>query len=249
VRIKYPKAVQESEEEMKFQEIYTSGEYLEKNPNWHIEDSPWKARQIMKMVERSGIKPKTTCEVGCGAGEILRRLQEEMGAECSFWGYEISPQAFELAKFRENERLHFKLADFRQEDSFFDLVLIMDVIEHLEDCFSFLRDLKSRSQYKIIQFGLDLSVQSILRPNALLGFRSTYGHVGHVHYFTKDMALAMLEDLGYEVLDYFYTRRPISWARTFKSKLLQLLRILLFSIHKDLAVRIFAGYSLLVLAK
>lgn len=234
---------------MKFQEIYTSGEYLEKTPNWHIEDSPWKAKQIMKMLERNGIEPKAICEVGCGAGEILRQLQEKMDTECSFWGYEISPQAFELAKIRENERLHFKLADFRQEDSFFDLILLVDMIEHLENCFSFLRDLKSRSQYKIIHFGLDLSVQSILRPKALLGFRSTGGHVGHVHYFTKGMALAMVEDLGYEVLDYFYTRRPISLSRTFEKKLLQLLRILFFPIHKDLAVRVLGGYSLLVLAK
>jgi len=234
------------EVQMKFQEIYTSGKYLERYPNWHIEHSPWKARQIMKMIERSGIRPKTICEVGCGAGEILRLLQEEMSDECSFWGYEISPQAFELAKIRENESLHFKLADFRKEDSFFDLVLSIDVIEHLEDCFSFLRDLKSRSHYKIIHLGLDLSVQSILRPNALLGFRSTMGHVGHVHYFTKGMFLAMLEDLGYEVLDYFYTLRP---DYTFKRNILQLPRTLFFPIHKDFTVRVLGGYGLLVMAK
>jgi SAM-dependent methyltransferase len=233
---------------MKFQEIYTSGAYLERYPAWHSNESPWKAREIMKMIERSGIKPKSICEVGCGAGEILRLLQEEMDAECSFWGYEISPQAFELAKSKGNERLQFKLADFRLEDGFFDLLLLMDVIEHVEDCFSFLRDLKSRSQYKIMQIQLDLSVQTILRPNALLGFRSTSGHVGHVHYFTKGIALAMLEDLGYEVLDYFYTRRT-HWAPTFLGRLLQLPRVLLYAMRKDLAVRIFGGYSLLVLAK
>jgi hypothetical protein len=89
-------------------------------------------------------------------------------------------------------------------------------------------------------------VQSILRPNALLGFRSTLGHVGHVHYFTKGMVLAMLEDLGYEVLDYFYTLRP---TNTFTRKVLQIPRILLFPIHKDFIVRVFGGYGLLVLAK
>ena len=198
---------------MKFQEIYVSGEYLERNPTWHVEKSPWKTTQIMKMLTRSGIAPDTVCEVGCGAGEILAQLQKEMDASCSFWGYEVSPQAIELAEGRENERLHFKLADIRQEEgTFFDLILIVDVVEHIEDCFSFLRDLKPRSQYKIIHLGLDLTVESLLRSNALLGFRNTRGHVGHVHYFTKGIALAMLEDLGYEVLDYFYTPRSISLA-------------------------------------
>lgn len=234
---------------MKFEEIYVSGEYLEKNPTWHVERSPWKAQQILKMMTRSGIAPETICEVGCGAGEILTQLQKEMGSSCSFWGYEISPQAVELARGRENDRLHFKLADFKQEDEFFDLILVVDTLEHMEDCYSFLRNVKTKSQYKLIHFGLDLTVESLLRPNALLGFRSTRGHVGHVHYFTKNMAIAMLEDMGYEVLNYFYTPRAFAFAQTFKSKLLQVPRSLFFAIRSDLAVRVLGGYGLMVLVK
>ena len=52
--------------------IYTNGYYLEKNPTWHVEDSSWKAKNIIKMMKRNNIVPKTICEVGCGAGEILR---------------------------------------------------------------------------------------------------------------------------------------------------------------------------------
>jgi hypothetical protein len=235
---------------MKFEEIYLSGEYLQKNPTWHVEKSPWKATQILKMMNRNRITPRTLCEVGCGAGEILKQLQQEMDPECTFWGYEISPQAFKLSKSRENERLHFRLADIMQEeDVSFDLILIMDVIEHIEDCFSFLRNLKTKSEYKMIHFVLDLSVESILRPNALLGFRSTRGHVGHVHYYTKNMALAMLEDLGYEVLDYFYTPRAIALADTFKKKIFKFPRVAFYTIHKDLAVRVLGGYGLMVLVK
>jgi hypothetical protein len=229
------------------EEIYTSGEYLEKNPTWHVEESPWKAKQIMHMINQSGIAPRTICEVGCGAGEVLKQLQEKMDPTCSFCGYEVSPQAFELSKPRANERLHFKLADIsKEEDVFFDLILILDVIEHLEDYFSFLRDLRPKSRYKIIHLPLDLSVQSLLRRNSLLGVRKAYGHI---HYFTKDVALQMLKDVGYEVLEYFYAPRSIGLADNIAKKLLIPPRVLFFSIHKDLAVRILGGYSLLVLAK
>ncbi len=230
-----------------FENIYTSGEYLKKNPTWHIEESPWKAKQVMHMMRRDRIAPGTICEVGCGAGEVLRQLQEQMDTACLFWGYEISPQAFELCKTRANERLHFKLADIRQEkDTFFDLILIMDVIEHLEDYFSFLRDIKPKSDYKIFHIPLDLSVQSILRRNALLGVREAYGHI---HYFTKDIVLQVLKDAGYAVLDYFYAPRSIDLANSTGKKLLILPRKLFFAIHRDWAVRILGGYSLLVLAK
>ena len=177
------------------QKMYTSGEYLEKNPNWHVEESPWKAKQVTRMTTRNHVVPKTICEVGCGAGEVLRQLQEQMDNECLFWGYDISPQAFELSSIRANERLHFKRLDIRQEqDVFFDLMLVLDVVEHVEDYYSFLREIRPKGHYKILHIPLDLSVQTILRRNGLLKVRESYGHL---HYFTKEIALRSIKDSGY----------------------------------------------------
>ncbi len=230
-----------------FQQLYTSGAYQEKNPTWHVEESPWKARQILRILAKHHLAPKTICEVGCGAGEILKQLQQQMSSDCRFWGYDISPQALELAQTRANDRLQFKLADIRQEQhAFFDLLLVMDVVEHLEDCFSFLREIKSRGRYKILHIPLDLSVQTLLRPNALLKVRQAYGHL---HYFTKETALAMLRDTDYEVLDYFYTSRAIEMpTRELPRKLLKLPRAILGTIHQDIAAHLLGGWSILVLA-
>jgi cyclopropane fatty-acyl-phospholipid synthase-like methyltransferase len=231
-----------------FEELYTGDSYLEKNPTWHVEESPWKAKQVLRMIAQNNVVPGTICEVGCGVGEVLKQLQEHMDNESLFWGYDISPQAFELCKSRANERLHFKLADIRQEqDTFFDLILVMDVIEHLEDYFGFLREIRSKSQYKILHIPLDLSVQTILRRNGLLKVRKSYGHI---HYFTKEIAIQLLKDVGYEVLDYFYTSRAIEVpSNEFRRNLLRWPRKLLFAISEDLAARILGGWSLLVLAK
>jgi SAM-dependent methyltransferase len=231
-----------------YEDLYTQGNYLEKNPTWHVEESPWKARQIMQMIARNHLQPKTICDVGCGAGEVLKQLQESISSEVIYWGYDLSPQAFELSKSRANERLHFKLADIRQEtDASFDLMLVMDVIEHLENYFSFLRELRSKSEYKILHIPLDLSAQTVLRPNGLLKVRKAYGHI---HYFTKDLALQMLEDVDYHVLDYFYTSRATEIpTHEIGRKLMKLPRKVLFAIQKDLAARVLGGWSLLVLAK
>ena len=223
---------------MKLEEIYTSGEYLEKWPTWHAERSPWSAKQIMRMMMRHSLTPKTICEVGCGAGEILKQLQTSMDDECQFWGYEISPQAFELCQSRINERLHFKLADFTQEkDVFFDLILIIDVIEHVEDYFSFLRAIQPKSSLKMLHIPLDLSARLVVQ-----GTLGTLREVhGHIHYFTKDTALQMLKDVDYEVLDYFYTA-PFG-------HLMKPLKKLLFAFRPDLTALVLGGYSLMVLAK
>ena len=231
-----------------FEEVYRHGNYLEKNPTWHVEDSAWKAKQVIRMMKRNNIVPKTICEVGCGTGEILKQLQDNMDKECIFWGYEISPQAFELCRKRANKGLHFELRDILQErDVCFDLVLLIDLIEHLEDYFGFLKEIKLKSQYIILHIPLDLSVQTVLRGSPIMKVRES---VAHIHYFTKEIALQLLRDVDYEVLDYFYTAWSTELpAKSIKSYIARLPRNLFFAIYEDLAVRIMGGYSLMVLAK
>lgn len=226
--------------------IYLDGRYLAKNPAWHAEEAPWKARQVLRMLSKHQIVPRTICDVGCGTGEVLRQLQENLNHDCIFLGYDVSPQAFELAKGRANEKLLFRLADPLKEKGNFDLILVLDVIEHLEDYFTFLQGLRARGYYKIFHIPLDLSVQTVFRKKALLKRRDLYAHV---HYFTKETALRTLVDTGYEVQDYFYTPRSIDFGSEPGEKLLKLPRKVCFTIHKDLAARLLGGFSLLVLAR
>ncbi len=228
--------------------MYTQGEYLEKNPTWHIKDSPWKAKQILKIVKKNNLQPNSICEVGCGAGEILYQLYIQMPIHVLFAGYEISPQAFELCQQRERKRLRFYLKNLLQDDkAFFDIVLAIDVLEHIEDYFGFLRNLRKKGQYKIFHIPLELSVQTVLRSSPILKERQS---AGHIHYFTKETALATLIDTGYEILDYFYTAGSIELpAKSFKSLLARLPRRIMFKLSKDITVRILGGYSLMVLTK
>ena len=78
--------------------IYLSGEYAEKNPDWHVKDSPFKASDVLKMIERNNLNPEKICEVGCGAGEILLNMYDNLSDKTEFFGYEISPQAYEICK-------------------------------------------------------------------------------------------------------------------------------------------------------
>ena len=229
-------------------EMFLSGEYFEKFPTWHAEDSPWKASQIIKMMRRNDIKAQTICEIGCGAGEILANLQRNLPEECIFSGYEISPQAFELSSRLANARLKFNLMNILEEkDVNFNLILLIDVIEHIEDYFSLLRGIKGKSTYKILHIPLELTVYNLLRKKSFLGTRQLYGHI---HYFTKDISLKILEETGYETLDYFYTGSSLEVPHiSAKDNLLNLIRKPFYSVHQDLAVRFLGGYSLMVLAR
>ena len=227
---------------------HINGEYLRKNPDWHVDSSAWKAVEIMKMLDRHHIAPTTIGEVGCGAGEVLRQVQLKMRPECNFFGYDISPQAIEMSKSRENDRLHFAIADVcTAATPPLDLLLILEVVDHVEDYFGFLRALKPKSTYKLFHLSLDLSVQNAIRSGALLKQRDVYVHL---HYFSKETMLRTLEETDYEILDYFYTPYGIRFARgRFGRWVLKPLRWLLFQINKDFAVRLLGGYRLMVLTR
>ncbi len=230
------------------QRIYEDGTYLQHNPSWHEEDSWWKAQKIKKIIQRNHLSPTTICEVGCGAGEILNQLLEQLSGDIEYVGYEVSPQAFELCRTKLKNRLTFVFRNLLEENErFFDLVLAIDVFEHVDDYLGFLRKLKTKGQYTIFHIPLDVSVQTVLRGWPLIWNRQ---HLGHLHYFTKDTALAALRDTGYEVIDHFYT----SWAlelpnRAWRRRLLRIPRKSMFMLSEDLAVRLFGGYSLMVLTK
>ncbi len=242
------------------QEFYSNGTYLKNNPDWHRSAAPWKTHGVLTTLQRNNLTPHTICEIGCGAGEILSLLQQQLGDDCQFEGYDIAPQAITLAKARENEHLHVHLADFlKVGDVSFDVILLVDVLEHFEDCFSVLREIKSKSSYKVFQLPLDISLASVLH-NELIDFRHA---TGHLHFFTKDIILEVIRDAGYEVLDAFYILPPLDtspWStnpRLFLRKLLRLTKRglqrlpgqLLYAIHRDLAVRVFGGWRLMVLAQ
>ena len=229
-----------------WQEIYTDGEYLGRNPTWDVEDSPWKARHIAQMLARNRLVPRSVCDVGCGAGEVLRRLSEVMPEGTLFDGYEISPQAYELACRRANDRLRFHLGDPLAEDAFYDLVLCIDVVEHLEDPFSFLRKLRAKGEHKLFHIPLDMSAHMIIRVEPLLRVRA---RCGHIHYFSKETALELLKDTGYTIIDHTFTASVADLGRSARFRIARYPRKALFALNQDLAVRLLGGYSLMVLAR
>jgi hypothetical protein len=226
-------------------DIYLDETYLDNNPTWHIEDSPWKARQIHTLLDKNKIKANTICEVGCGAGEILKQLSLKYPS-AQLTGYELSPQAFELCKTRTNDKVHYHMENIIDKDVFFDALLCIDVFEHVEDYIGFLKSIKNKAVYKVFHIPLDISVLSVLR-NSMMNARNS---IGHLHYFVPETALATLKDSGYEVIDYFFTPSFDDLpSKTIKSKIARLPRKLLYSISPKLMVKLLGGCSLIVLTK
>lgn len=226
-------------------ERYTDGSYLESNPTWDEEESPWKAGLVLDMLARNGLSPRSVCEVGCGAGGILAEMSARLGAGVEMVGYEVSPQAFELCRPKASPRLTFRLEDLLAAPAGdpYDVVMAIDVFEHVEDYIGFLRALRGRGRHKVFHIPLDVSCQTVARAAP---FETLRREVGHLHFFTKETALATLAEAGYEVLDTAYTSKSMNLSRLARAA--RLVRKAPFRLAPDMTVRLLGGYSLLVLA-
>lgn len=224
---------------------YTSDEYLTDNPDWHEEDAPWKAAHIGKILDANHIQPKSICDIGCGTGaiiEIVSKRYPDAVAE----GFDISPHAHAISRKRQSENLSFTMADAFESGRTYDLCMAIDVIEHVENPFAFVRAMKKVAEWHVLHIPLDMNALSVGRGWVLPEARR---NLGHVHYFSRDSALALLEESGLRIVDDFYTAWAIDQSyKTWKKRLASWPRRIAYTIFPDATVRLVGGWSLMVLA-
>lgn len=235
--------------------LYLNGKYLAINPNWHSADSPWKASKALHLLKSNlPFPPKSVLEVGCGSGVFLDALAaDEFFSDSSLFGYDISPDPIRLSsKLRTNPspRVSLAVGDPLFTDSKLhvsDLLVAIDVIEHVPDYIGFLTQASLLATYSLFHIPLDLHVSSILR-NEFVKHRDT---LGHIHYFTLESALSTLDYCGFKVLDFSLTNaaRELPSPHPFRRGIANLFRASFDIFSPRLTSRLLGGYSLMVLCR
>jgi len=183
-----------------FDHIYTSGEYLQDHPDWHLGDAPNKALDVLAgLMAAIADRPDPTApfrllDVGAGVGGVLDAAlkllaRQSPALKIEPLALEISPQA--VAKAREL----FPQLPIRQEalspsSGQFDALMLIDVLEHLENPWELLRTVAQCATHLIVRQPL-LESFAMFRHDAYKSQRETWGHIGlfNVRSF-DDMLLA-----------------------------------------------------------
>lgn len=234
---------------MNVESRYLDGTYLRHNPDWSLGDAAWKASLVADVLARHQLHPSSLCEVGCGAGGVLLSLRRSF-PEARLAGFDVSPQAAAFWEGGEHRdaQVEFVLGDFHTANTRrWDVVLMLDVFEHVRDPFTFLEATRKHGSHFVFHVPLDLSAASVARRPPLLEARRT---LGHLHFYTLDLALETLRECGFEVVSWRYTEAALSGpGRTLKTRLGALPRRLAYAVDKDWGVRLLGGETLLVLAR
>lgn len=143
-------------------------------------------------------------DIGCGPGHIARRISKSGVKVDGIDLYEPeTPEAFATFQRRDLNALELP---WPTEDRAYDLILLLDVVEHLDDPENFLLSLRHSINQKE-KPTLLISVPNVafilMRLNLLLG-RFNYADRGildisHRRFFTRRTLLRLLAETGYEV--------------------------------------------------
>jgi SAM-dependent methyltransferase len=221
-------------------------DYAENNPEWHLEDAGDKVADVLTSVARSGLRPTSVCDIGCGAGEVLSQLHRRLPASRSV-GYDISGYAIALAQRRAGDGLAFREADATSDPETFDVMLLLDVLEHVRDPVSFLHAARVKAPIAIINLPLELSALKVLSGKSLARGRAA---LGHIHYFNEALAHSMVAEAGFEVCDAWFS--PPGTGRENVAPHRRALRAMQRSatrVHPPLAARTIGGSSMMITAK
>lgn len=176
--------------------IYSDGTYTKLNPTLHAEDSVYKMSYVIKLLEkvewnRSGVK---ILDIGGGAGELGKLVCDWFAAN----GYTVFMSALDVAEeminVQKNNNPCIKktyVGDIEKlGEEQFDLVLMIDVIEHIEDCEQFADRLNNYATYIIYNIPTEINLIDTLRDIAMCKryYPLQTKSLGHVHFFSANSA-------------------------------------------------------------
>jgi SAM-dependent methyltransferase len=227
---------------------YQSGDYYatHKDPE---QDSPFKVEAFLKVwrqVSREReIHVRSYADVGCGGGGVANLVGQRLRADGetlhTVTGYDVSPHVLCLR--HEGVRFHFE--DFCQADTHYDLVTLFDVMEHVPDPVSFLKEVAARCNFIALHIPLDRNWVNCFFDR----FRKRLTYPGHLVALDTPMALTLVALGGITALDYSYTHgySAPSGTMTKLQKLAFPFRAVIAGISPWMASRLTGGVSLMVI--
>lgn len=227
---------------------YQDGSYLAENPTWHAEDAPWKLEHVLRGLVNAGINFQTVVDRGCGSGALIK-LWASRCPQLKFTGYDISPQALLLCQQNKPENVSFVLQKAPPQYKA-DVLLIMDVLEHVEDEENWLRESAACANFLVLHIPLERSLHSRLRPSWIEEQRQ---RVGHIHFYTPRDVELLLARNGLQILSWHYTNKYVECPQRLsscKSKVGMCIRKLAhWLLPRRFSAVTIGGYSVLCVAQ
>jgi len=148
-------------------------------------------------------------DVGCSSGNFSKLLKDQRG--CEVHGIEVNPDAAKLAEDKIDKVFCGDALEVLSQlpDSYYDLVTMNDVLEHMIDPHNFLNELHKKIAPEGVIFAIVPNIRYYKALAKILYAKDfEYEEEGifdrtHLRFFTKKSIKRMFDECNYEEIDYF----------------------------------------------
>jgi SAM-dependent methyltransferase len=251
--------------------IYSSDEYLAKNPSLDSEDSAWKIDHIIKLIDKLFIgslinnEEIVLMDVGGGAGIILRGVTEyivnKYNVAVKKITLDLSPGILSVQIANNPDvykALNEDICKTSLDNKTVDICLMIDVLEHIPEPEKALKELCRVSKYAIFKVPLEDNLYMRIRDFILCGKTREYfiRQWGHINSFNTEKLIRLINSNGGSVLtsdytnvfQYFLSSRYYLNKMNIKDKVYNFLASVTFKLSPRVCSYIFSDY-LMILVK
>jgi len=191
--------------------IYNDNTYLEKNPTLHTEDSEFKFQNVKKFLDLVVVKKNKIkiLDIGGGAGIIGKLVLEyfqNKGNLVTFHSLDLSTQMLKIQKINNpqiKKTMNCSIEECSEKN--YNLILMIDVIEHIENKQSVAKHLNYLGENIIYNIPIEKNLFDYLKnlTQSFKYYEKQKKRWGHVHFFSVNSALSFLKKHHKVVESYF----------------------------------------------
>jgi ubiquinone/menaquinone biosynthesis C-methylase UbiE len=231
-------------------DIYNDNSYLEKNPSLHTEDSKFKFQNIKRFLSSIEVKNNRIkiLDIGGGAGIIGKLVLEyfqESGIVVSFHSLDLSTQMLKI-QLKNNPQIK-KIINCSINEcpkSNYDLVLMIDVIEHIEGKEDSAKILNKLGKNIIYNIPIEINFFDILKylKSFFRYYKRQKKRWGHIHFFSFTSSQSFLKR-HYKIIDSYFQPYCFHYRYSDNESYLKLRRDFLWKIELKISCWIFNNFQ------
>jgi len=198
-------------------EFYLSDEYIKKNPSLHVEDSPWKVIKIIPFIDDFiqffNYKTKIL-DVGGGAGLILKEISTYIENRYDIlvkkYALDLSPGMIKIQRLINPDiikALNEDICKTSLGDKEIDLILMIDVLEHIPNSIIALEEMKRISRFIIFKVPLEDNLCCRIWNFAMRGKprQKAIENIGHINVYNFFTLKYLIEKHTGLIINYAFT--------------------------------------------
>ncbi len=186
--------------------------YLQLHKDLHEADVDSKVGAIADILPKDG-KIHSILDVGCGSGKILIQLSQLLSTDKNT-GIDISQKVIDVAKSNDSNKTVTWLATdvFSAALSKHDVVLAVDIVEHVQDEQIFLKRISQLGDLVVIKVPIEVNfvnrIVKSLSGGIVNPLSDTEVRYGHTHHYSVGGFLSLLAGSNLRVVKIEYMHLP-----------------------------------------